>query len=132
MSRQNGFSPEQKLLLFLARGGLTPEVQDNARSLLRQGVCWSLILRQARVHGVFPLLYRNLQILGFPGVPADVRTELETTYRMNALRNTLLARELTQVLRPEFEDQRHTVASAPRRIKGFGACPVGMHRYTIR
>ncbi|MBI3326027.1 MAG: nucleotidyltransferase family protein [Nitrospinae bacterium] len=67
--------------------------------LLAQGPCWPATLRQARVQGVFPLLYGHLQQLGFPGMPAEVRTELQAIYHMNAVRNTLLAHELTRVLR---------------------------------
>lgn len=99
MQTQESFSPEDELLLLLVRGRLTPEVQERAGLLLGQELSWPRILRQARTHEVFPLLHRNLQTLDFPGVPAAVRTELETTCRMNALRNALLARELTQVLR---------------------------------
>ena len=99
MRRQDSFSPEDELLLLLVRGRLTPEVQDRAGLLLGQELAWPRILGQAGAHGVFPLLYRNLQTLGFSGVPAAVRTALETSYRRNALRNALLVRELVQVLR---------------------------------
>jgi Uncharacterised nucleotidyltransferase len=93
----NGFSPEDELLL-LARGRLGTKVEDRARSLLEHGLPWSGILRRAWEQDVFPLLYRNLRRLGFPAVPPEVQTELEAAYRINALRNTLLAEELVRVL----------------------------------
>ena len=86
MSWRNGtgLSPEDKCLLLLARGRLIPQVEGNARSLLGQPLAWPLILRQAQAHGVVPLLTRNLERLGFPGVPADVRRRLEALDRLNA------------------------------------------------
>jgi len=98
MGECNGFSPEDELLLLLARGRLGPEVEDRARCLLAQGLSWAGILRRAWEQDVFPLLYRNLRRLGFPAVPPEVQTELEAAYRINALRNTLLVRELSEVL----------------------------------
>lgn len=92
-------TPEDELLLLLARGSCTPEIQAQAGLLLGQKLAWPHILRQAWTHEVFPLLYRNLRTIDFPGVPTVVRAELETACRMNALWNALLVRELVQVLR---------------------------------
>jgi hypothetical protein len=99
MSRQNDLSPEDQLLLLLARGRLTPEVRGEAQSLLEEALPWPYILRQAQAQEVSPLFYRNLKQLGFRSVPPEVRAELEAFYRSNALWNTLCARELMQVLR---------------------------------
>lgn len=91
-------SAEEKLVLLLARGRLTPDVEADAGVLLGQELSWRLILKHARVHGVFPLLAKNLEILGFYGVPAEARAELGAACRMNAARNRLFVRELTHVL----------------------------------
>lgn len=101
MSWRNGtgLSPEDKCLLLLARRRLTPTGEDTARSLLGQSLAWPLILRRAQAHGVVPLLTRNLERLGFPGVPADVRTRLEALDRLNAARNMLFRRGLIDVLK---------------------------------
>jgi hypothetical protein len=98
MRELRGFSLEEELLLLLARGRLGVEDEDRARSLLGQKFSWSSLLGRALAEDVVPLLYRNLRRLGFPAVPPEVRTELEAVYRVNALRNTLLVRELTEVL----------------------------------
>lgn len=98
MRNPRRLSLEDALLLLLARGTLTSAEQAKARTLLEQGLSWPLVLRQSQRHGVFPLLYRNLRRFGFSHVPAEVRAELETAYRMNAMRNLSLVRELTQVL----------------------------------
>ena len=99
MYTQESLAPEDELLLLLVRGQCPPEIQEQACGLLGQELSWSHILRQARTHEVFPLLYRNLQTLDFLGVPNVVRAELETACRMTALGNALLVRELQQVLR---------------------------------
>jgi Uncharacterised nucleotidyltransferase len=91
-------SSEDQLCLLLARGDLTPDVQEQACALLAMPLHWELLLERARVHQVYPLLFRNLDRLGFLGVPGQVRAELETLYKVNAFRNTMLAEELARVL----------------------------------
>jgi hypothetical protein len=93
----SGRSGEATLLLLLARGAVPAEIEEQARSLLRQGLAWDLLVSEARAQGVLPLLTRNLSRLGFLGVPAEVRGELEVAYQRNAVRNTLLARELSRL-----------------------------------
>jgi hypothetical protein len=92
-------SAEQRLLLLLARGRLTESIRAQARSLLGQALSWPLLLQQARMYEVTPLFYHHLRQLGFPSVPEAAAAELGAAYRMNALRNTLLVRELTAVMR---------------------------------
>ena len=90
---------EDQLILLLARGGLVPHMQEQALTLLVTPLRWDLILERATAHEVYPLLYRNLRRLGFPGVPAQVCTTLEALYKINAFRNVHLAEELAQVLK---------------------------------
>jgi hypothetical protein len=94
----SGRSREAALLLLLARGTVPAEIEEQARGLMRQDLAWDLVVAEARAQGVLPLLTRNLSRLGFPGVPAAVRGALEAAYQRNAVRNTLLARELSRVL----------------------------------
>ena len=54
-------------------------------------------MERARSHQVFPLVYRNLNDLGFSGVPEAVQSGLKSLYLANALRNQLLAEELARV-----------------------------------
>ena len=91
-------TPEDQLILLLARGALTPHVQAQALVLLAMPLRWDLILEGAVAHEVYPLLYRNLRRVGFPGVPADVCIKLEALYKVNAFRNAHLAEELARVL----------------------------------
>jgi putative nucleotidyltransferase-like protein len=89
---------EDQLCLLLARGKLSPEAQESARELLASPLRWDFLLDRAQNHGLIPFFFRNLQTLGFPGVPDSVRTELKSAFQANALRNDVLARELAHVL----------------------------------
>src|SRR5713226_5292851 len=91
-------SREDQLCLLLARGQLTPEGRSRILELLATPLQWPLILERAYSHQVYPLLYRNLRDLGFPGVPETVQAELKGLYLANALRNQLLAQELARLL----------------------------------
>ena len=91
-------STEQRLLLLLARGRLTDSIRAEARSLLGQALSWPLLLQTAQAYEVTPFLYHHLRQLGFPSVSDAAAAELEAAYRMHAIRNTLLVRELTAVM----------------------------------
>src|SRR5439155_10711561 len=90
--------PEDQLCLLLFRGELSPDAERQALELLASPLGWQRLLERARTHEVLPLLYRNLQALGFAGVPEPVRAELADAYGNNAIRNVLLAKELARVL----------------------------------
>ena len=89
---------EDRLILLLARGRLPPLLAEEARSLLARPLRWDRVLQQARAQEVYPLVHRNLRALDPPGIPADFRAALDTLAKINALRNTLLAEELSSVL----------------------------------
>jgi len=91
-------TPEDQLCLLLARGRLTPEVRTRILELLATPLRWPQILECAYTHQVYPLLYRNLGDLSFPGVPKAVQSELKALYLANALRNQLLSEELARLL----------------------------------
>jgi len=89
---------EDQLCLLLARGQLTPEVRKRILEFLATSLQWPEVLERAYSHQVYPLLYRNLRDLGFPGVPDAVQAELKGAFRANAFRNKLLAEELAGLL----------------------------------
>ncbi len=89
---------EDRLILLLARGRLPPLLAEEARSLLARPLRWDRVLQQARAQEVYPLVHRNLRALDPPGIPADFRAALDALGKINALRNTLLAEELSSVL----------------------------------
>jgi hypothetical protein len=93
------WSPEERLLLLLARGEPTDAEGDEARLLLSSDPDWTRVVRLADAHEVVPLVCRSLQRTGFDGVPPAARDALEASRRSTAARNALLARELAGVLR---------------------------------
>ncbi len=92
------FSGEDQLCLLLARGHLTPQVRNRCLQFLASPLQWSVIMERACSHQVYPLLYRNLRDLGFPGVPEAVENELKGLYLANALRSQMQAEELARLL----------------------------------
>jgi hypothetical protein len=92
-------APEDKLCLLLARAELSPEARERSVSLLGGLSDWPQLFERARKHEIFPLLYAGLRTLGFPGVPDAVRSEWTKIFRLNAIRNELLAGELARILR---------------------------------
>ena len=99
MRMPNKLSTEDQLLLLLAQGKLLPRVQERAVALLATPLRWDLIIERATAQEVYPLFYRNLATLGFPGVPEHAREQLHHLSRINLLRNTLLTEELVRVLK---------------------------------
>lgn len=96
---QLALAPEDQLCLVLARAQLGLDLQEQACRLLTRPLRWRRIIEVGKTHGVLPLVYRNLQMLGFPGVPTQVQTELESLYKINGFRNVHLVEETAEVLK---------------------------------
>jgi hypothetical protein len=86
-------------------------LQKQILQYLASPLQWPLVRERACAHQVYPLLYRNLRELGFPGVPPTVQAELKSAYLANALRNQLFAEELARLLK----------------LLGEAGIPVGRH-----
>ena len=91
-------APEDELCLLLARLELSVEQDRRARELLACPLRWGLFLEQARTHEILPLVSHHLQALGWLGVPEAAAVELQEAFRINRLRNALLAGELARLL----------------------------------
>jgi hypothetical protein len=91
-------TPEQDLLLLLARVRPLQDADARVKRLLERQLCWSEVVRDARHHGLLPLLHHHLVRLGAPGVPAEVLREGFDAVRAAAVLNGLQARELCRVL----------------------------------
>lgn len=89
---------EDELCLLLARGQLTPKERTRSLEFLASPLQWPEIMERAYAHEVYPLLYRSLRDISFPGVPESVQAELKSLYLANAFRNQLLAEELARLL----------------------------------
>jgi hypothetical protein len=113
------FSPEDRLLLLLCRGRVSADQEAEARELLLQPAAsslqpavsgpqptahspqphWSRIIARAIEQEILPLFRRNLETLGFPGVPADARARMNDLCRTNTARQLFLVEELRRLLR---------------------------------
>jgi hypothetical protein len=59
---------------------------------------WSRLLALALEQEILPLFRRNLETLGFPGVPADARARMNALCRANTARQMFLVEELRRLL----------------------------------
>lgn len=76
---------------------------DKLTRLLEQD--WDRVMRQAARHGVIPLFYQRLKDLSWgAAVPTSVMARLRENALQNALRNLLLHRELSTVLKAYEHD----------------------------
>jgi putative nucleotidyltransferase-like protein len=91
-------APEDELCLLLARLQLSAEGEGRARQLLTRPLRWDALLERARTHEILPLIGHHLRALGWLGVPEAVAVELQEAFRINQLRNALLADELVRLL----------------------------------
>ena len=90
--------PEDQLCLLLCRAEPSPVERKHTLELLAYPLSWHAVLERAKIHGITPLLYRNLHTLDFRGVPEPVRAKLADAFGTNSIRNALLAQELVRVL----------------------------------
>ena len=68
-------------------------------TLLQKGVDWTLLGRMARLHGLTPLLYKNIDAHFYEDVPPLILNQLQGWYVANARRNLLLVGQLLMLLR---------------------------------
>ena len=90
--------PESELLLCCARSSIDSERSDRIRSLLRDGIDWTHLLRQAKEHGVMPLLCWHLTNHCLDGIPQPLVDRLRDHFHSNARSNLLLTEELLSLL----------------------------------
>ena len=91
-------SPELELLLACARRKLSDNSTQRILGLLDKPLDWSLLVKQAQIHGLFPLLYwhwtRSLAL----DFPAEIAQQLDHKFRANVARSLLLFRDLVNIL----------------------------------
>ena len=107
-------APEDQLLLLLARGEISHGVREQVLALIRTPLNWQVVFQKAVAEEVYPLLHRNLNVLGFPHIPAEVRSQFHNLSKVNSLRNTLLTEDLVRVLTHEIMNSLTPVTSLAR------------------
>lgn len=83
---------------------------------------WPQLTREAQLHGVLPLVARNLAEQGCDLIPPDSRQTLKSLYQRNLVRNTLMFRALTDFLaRSDAAGVRVVPFKGPTlAIRGYG------------
>ena len=89
---------EHELLLICARTRGAEAHAERARQLIHGGIDWAGLLTLALDHGLMPLLYRNLFILGPEAAPAPFVDNLRALAMANGYRNLSLTAELLRVI----------------------------------
>ena len=92
------FSVIDRLLIHLSRIDPEESSLSAGRETMTTSLDWGSLIRKSALEGVTPLVYRNLKPLRGV-VPGEVLDELRSVYYRNALRNELLFRTASVLLR---------------------------------
>src|SRR5712691_8974032 len=90
--------PEDHLCLMLARGELSPEVREQTLELLASPLRWPLFLAHTKKYDICPIIYQNLETLGFRSVPDPIRAELTKIFGVNSIRSEVFGKETARIL----------------------------------
>ena len=90
-------SPELELLLACARRQLSEDHAQYALGLV-DSLNWSVLLKLARAHRLFPLLYWHWTKSLHLSLPADLAAQLDDQFSANAARSLFLGQELAEVV----------------------------------
>src|SRR5579871_6371556 len=104
---------EDELLTLLVRFHIGSEEYHTIENRLKQRIDWSYFLEIAQSHGVYTLIYSNLQKFSLNNLNETDAKLFKETYRNLVMRNLAYASELTVVLR---ELQSNDIPAIP--IKG--------------
>ena len=118
---------EVELLLACSRPQMDGENADGICRLLQEEIDWDWMLKAARSHGVWPIMYHNLKAVCPEAVPQDILSKLKNAYLNNAMRNLLLIKELLRII----EDfQKHGIDAVP--FKGPALAKMAYGDVTLR
>jgi hypothetical protein len=90
--------PEDQLCLMLARGELSAEVRERTLELLASPLRWPLFLAHTKKYDICPIIYQNLETLGFRSVPDPIRAELTKIFGVNSIRSEVFGKETARIL----------------------------------
>jgi len=91
-------SPEMTFLLCCARVDVDGKTAQQMQGLLRSGLSWPLLLKQARTQKIMPLVYQSVQTVCPNALPQDIRQTLQRSFLANSFHNRFLTRELLKLL----------------------------------
>lgn len=97
-TEKSAHTPEQELLLRCARTVIDAETAARIQLLLAQDIDWTYLLQMASEHQVAPLFAWNICAKFHEACPRIVIDQLKSLLHGNAVRNSILTRELTKLL----------------------------------
>ena len=97
MIRNIDLKPEDQLLLSCAQTRMSSENENKIKNLLDSNLNWKFIFDKARINGLVPLLYYNLNRIDSNKIPDNILLNLKKLYHKNVHRNILLTAELIKV-----------------------------------
>jgi hypothetical protein len=83
LSRRDGLSHEDRLLLACTRASLDDQARDEIQDLAKAELDWQTILDRSKVEGISSLLYVYIQDIPSVAthVPAEILSRLRAIYR---------------------------------------------------
>ncbi|MFB2921626.1 nucleotidyltransferase family protein [Aerosakkonema funiforme] len=90
--------PEIELLLCCARTSIDSTMAERIKTIVQENIDWKYLIEIASQHATKPLLYHNLSSICPEAVPQPILDRLRNDYRVNALRNMSLTKELLKLL----------------------------------
>ena len=85
-------------MVAFSRGSLRREVLERATSLIEEGVVFSDLMELATIHGVRPLVLKNVRLHFNDWIPDDLNYSLKQEEQAIVLRNRILAQEMARLL----------------------------------
>ena len=91
-------SDTYQLMVALARGSLEGVVLEKATSLIEKGVVLSDLMELSTIHGVRPLVLKNVRLHFNDWIPGGLSHALRQEEQAVVLRNRILAQEIDRLL----------------------------------
>jgi len=98
-NQSNALSPEEYLLVLVARVEMDSDDEAKMEDILKEGVEWPVVEASARQLGVEPLLFKHLSQEKYARyVPDEVIHLLKESYRVQAIRSLRIYGQISRIL----------------------------------
>lgn len=100
LSRRDGLSQEDRLLLACTRVSLDDRTRDEIEDLAKAGIDWRAVFERSKFEGISSLLYMHIQDIPSVAsrVPAEILSRLRAIYHGNWARNSILTDHWSEIM----------------------------------